>query len=136
MKYRKTIFWLISIQSATSRLKYWPLSLVRGLCIILTWEDSNLTCFEVFCLFLIGAFTSNTALRNCFFFCFGKLFLKIPLRQELLFWDSAEDGVKIWAWPSARLFSRPSSANQPSDVESADLTSQQLMLWNCGTDWN
>ena len=30
-------------------------------------KDSNLTCFEVFCLFSIGAFTSNTALRNCFF---------------------------------------------------------------------
>ena len=27
-------------------------------------KDSNLTCFEVFCLFSIGAFTSNTALRN------------------------------------------------------------------------
>ena len=29
-------------------------------------KDSNLTCFEVFCLFSIGAFSSNTALRNCF----------------------------------------------------------------------
>ena len=27
----------------------------------------------------------------------GHYFLKIRLRQELLFWDSAEDGVKIWA---------------------------------------
>ena len=59
-----------------SRLKFWPLSLVRCLCIILTWEDSNLTCFEVFCLFLIGAFTSNTALRNCFFFVLGNYFWK------------------------------------------------------------
>ena len=49
------------------RLDFCLKSLVRCLCIILTWEDSNLTCFEVFCLFSIGAFTSNTALRNCFF---------------------------------------------------------------------
>ena len=54
----------------------------------------NLTCFEVFCLISIGAFTSNTALRNCF----GTLFSEIPLRQELLFRNSANEGVNILAW--------------------------------------
>ena len=54
----------------------------------------NLTCFEVFCLISIGAFSSNTALRNCF----GTLFSEIPLRQELLFRNSADEGVNIWAW--------------------------------------
>ena len=54
----------------------------------------NLTCFEVFCLISIGAFSSNTALRNCF----GTLFSEIPLRQELLFRNSANEGVNILAW--------------------------------------
>ena len=53
----------------------------------------NLTCFEVFCLISIGAFSSNTALRNCF----GTLFSEIPLRQELLFRNSANEGVNILA---------------------------------------
>ena len=54
----------------------------------------NLTCFEVFCLISTGAFSSNTALRNCF----GTLFSEIPLRQQLLFRNSANEGVNILAW--------------------------------------
>ena len=57
----------------------------------------NLTCFEVFCLISIGAFSSNTALRNCF----GTLFSEIPLRQELLFRNSANEGVNILACTEA-----------------------------------
>ena len=48
----------------------------------------NLTCFEVFCLFSIFLLPHSGIVL-------GHYFLKIRLRQELLFWDSAEDGVKI-----------------------------------------
>ena len=77
-----------------TRLKYWPLSRVRGLCIILTWEDSKiwlvLKCFVYFQLELLAVIPHSGIVL-------GHYFLKIRLRQELLFWDSAEDGVKIWA---------------------------------------
>ena len=88
------VTWLFKNSTLSVRLKYWPLSRVRGLCIILTWEYSKiwlvLKCFVYFQLELLAVIPHSGIVL-------GHYFLKIRLRQELLFWDSAEDGVKIWA---------------------------------------
>ena len=87
----------------------------------------NLTCFEVFCLISIGAFSSNTALRNCF----GTLFSEIPLRQELLFRNSANEGVNILAWLTS-LFASKDHVNWTLSLK--NLTGVFLCLhfhWPC-----
>ena len=98
LKNWKIVQWI----SVYDRLKYWPLSRVRGLCIILTWEDSKiwlvLKCFVYFQLELLAVIPHSGIVLVHYF-------LKYHSRQELLFRNSANEGVNILACRKPRNFS-------------------------------